>query len=215
MGAGQADTVASLRDNTRMLAAPQIVYSLRIELLYIEPLIWRRVWVPAGVVLQRLHKIIQAAMGWNDSHLHDFHFGDTRYVVPDPEGFYELEGKDERGQRLDWLLKNDVREFMYSYDFGDGWMHRIVVEQQQKPQTLLAYPVCVAGERACPPDDVGGPPGYMDLLRALLGETNEDSDDEEDENRRQWIGGFYDPEGFDVNNANQRMSKLRRPYPAT
>jgi hypothetical protein len=198
-----------------MLAPPQIVYSLRIELLDVEPLIWRRVWVPAGVVLQRLHKIIQACMGWNDSHLHQFRFGEFEYAVPDPEGHFETNAKDERGQRLDWLLKGGLREFQYSYDFGDGWEHRVIAEQQEKPRPGVAYPVCVAGERACPPDDVGGPPGYGELLRVLRGEKHEDYDAEDDENRLHWIGGFYDPEGFDANAANRRLAKLRRPYPST
>jgi yecA family protein len=198
-----------------MLTPSQTVYSLRIELLGIEPLIWRRVWVPAGTVLQRLHKIIQSCMGWNDSHLHAFKFGDTRYQVPDPEYPYERDGKDERGQRLDLLLKRGLREFMYTYDFGDNWEHRIVVEEERDPRPTLAYPVCVAGERACPPDDVGGTHGYMDLLEALRGETGNEHDEEERQSRLSWIGGFYDSEGFDANSANLRMSKLRRAYPMT
>jgi hypothetical protein len=195
-----------------MEASAPTVYSLRIELLDIEPLIWRRVWVPSDVVLQRLHKVFQAVMGWQESHLHEFQFGEVRLAVPDPEGEDDKEVVDERGQRLDRLLKGGLREFQYRYDFGDGWEHRVVIEQVSAPKRLVAYPACVAGERACPPEDVGGPHGYAELLRALRGDQGGPDEDSEaeDEQRVLWIGGFYDPEGFDVNTTNIRMAKLRR-----
>jgi hypothetical protein len=193
------------------------VYSLRIELLHIKPFIWRRVWIPSDTVLQRLHKIIQVCMGWEDYHLHEFRIGEQRYAVPSPEDF-DRDLKDERGQRLDRLLLPGISEFLYLYDFGDGWEHRIVVEDQQVPRGLWSYPVCVAGERACPPEDVGGPPGYDDFVRAMRDQyphpdpqADEDDDaSEEDALAVGWIGGFYDPEGFDANAVNIKLAKMRK-----
>jgi len=193
-----------------MESAQPTVYSLRMELLNVEPLIWRRVLIPSDIVLPRLHKVIQACMGWQDAHLHEFEFDGTKYGVPDPDGLHDQDVKDERGQRLDRLLKAGVTEFQYSYDFGDGWEHRVVVEDERQPRRLLGYPVCMAGERACPPEDVGGPYGYRDLLDAMQSEHEGEYDVDDEDNRVLWIGGFWDPEGFDVNAANKRLTKLRK-----
>src|SRR4051794_17726455 len=130
------------------------IYTLRVELQHIEPLIWRRVHVPTDISLPRLHDVLQVVMGWTDSHLHSFHVGDRGYTnAEDPA---ELNMVPEKGRKLDELLGDTIREFDYEYDFGDGWQHRIVVEEIGKPVVDWPYPLCVAGERACPPEDVGG-----------------------------------------------------------
>ena len=88
----------------------------------------------------------------------------------------------------------------YEYDFGDGWQHRIDVESIAKPQADRAYPLCLAGERATPPDDVGGVPGYQEFLAAIA-----DPKHEEHASMLTWVGGAFDPEGFDLNTINRTL----------
>ena len=178
------------------------IYTLRVELQYIEPLIWRRLHVPANIPLPRLHSVLQVAMGWTDSHLHSFHIGDR--VYSNSEDLEELNMLAEKGNALGTLLGETIREFSYEYDFGDGWEHRIVVESAGKPVPDWPYPLCVAGERACPPEDVGGIPGYEEFLEAIA-----NPDHEEHESMLVWVGGAFDPEGFDINCVNRELRRLR------
>lgn len=129
-------------------------YSLRIELRHSEPMIWRRLLVPSTITLPKLHRAIQGAMGWANSHLHQFHIGDGCYSEPDPYGDGRL--IDEKGIKLSTLLVGQVREFIYEYDFGDDWQHRIVLEQSLEAHPSWKGSLCTAGQRACPPEDVGG-----------------------------------------------------------
>ena len=105
-------------------------------------------------------------------------------------------------------------QFRYEYDFGDGWLHQILVEKMLQPEPGQGYPVCVKGRRACPPEDVGGIGGYHFFLEAMA-----DPDDEEHENYMQWMGGEFDPEAFDLEEANQALAALapglRRPQGRT
>lgn len=179
------------------------IYSLRVELTRIEPLIWRRLLVRGSTTLVGLHAALQVTMGWTNSHLHSFTFGDVRYGVPDE--IYGPTMRDERGQTLAKVLGETHREFGYTYDFGDDWEHRIVVEALSKARAEFHYPICVAGERACPPEDVGGPPGYQDFLEALL-----DASHPKHSQYLRWIGGVFDPEGCDINAVNRALAKLRR-----
>ena len=186
---------------TRRNSASSIC-TLRIELQYIEPLIWRRLHVAANIALPRLHSVLQVAMGWTDSHLHSFHIGDR--VYSNGEDLEELNMLAEKGHALGSLLGETIREFGYEYDFGDGWEHRIVVESIGKPVPDWFYPLCVAGERACPPEDVGGIHGYQEFLEAIA-----DPDHEEHDRMLVWVGGAFDPEGFDINCVNRELRRLR------
>ena len=102
------------------------IYTLRVELEGIEPLIWRRLQVPVAITLPKLHRVLQVVMGWTDSHLHSFRIGDREYS--NAEDLDELGMLDVKGRKLDALLGDTIREFAYQYDFGDSWAHRIVVE---------------------------------------------------------------------------------------
>ncbi len=178
------------------------IYTLRVELEGVAPLIWRRLHVPTGIPLTKLHNVLQVAMGWTDSHLHRFSIGTQEYGVQD-----ELEESDiidERGHRLDLLLDESIRQFGYLYDFGDGWEHRLVVESRSLAKPAWPYPLCVAGERACPPEDVGGHPGYEEFLMALRDAKHEDHD-----RLLLWAGGSFDPEGFDINAVNRELRRQR------
>ena len=179
-----------------------MIYILRVELDYIEPLIWRRLHVPTNISLPRLHNVLQVVMGWTDSHLHSFRIGDNEYS--NTEDLEELNMLAEKGRNLGALLGDTIREFEYQYDFGDSWQHRIIVESSAKPIANWPYPLCVAGARACPPEDVGGPPGYENFLEAIA-----DRDHEEHESTLIWVGGTFDPEGFDINCVNRELRRLR------
>lgn len=183
---------------------PTLVYRLRVELLEIKPLIWRRLLVPAEVKLPKLHQCLQLAMGWTNSHLHQFKVGDTHYGVPDPE-WPELKMRDERQVRLCELIGEAQREIVYEYDFGDGWEHRIVLEQTEPASKFMSYPLCTAGERACPPEDVGGVPGYEEFLK-IIGNPKH----KEYGQSLLWAGGgAFDPEGFDLNAVNRALRRAR------
>lgn len=176
--------------------------TLRIELLHVQPLVWRRLVVPADIQLPKLHKVFQAVMGWDDEHLHQFEFGDTIYGTPSDEypGDPTL---PEKGVRLNKALGSNT-EFDYEYDFGDSWRHRIVVEGMGNPELTLTLPACLAGENACPPEDVGGVTGYAEFVEALA-----DPEHEQHNDYRTWIGGIFDPAGFDVNAVNARLWGIR------
>ncbi|KWR84236.1 plasmid pRiA4b ORF-3 family protein [Cupriavidus sp. IDO] len=178
------------------------VATLRIELLDVKPLVWRRFVVPADIQLPKLHKVIQAVMGWGDSHLHLFNLGGTSYGVLDDE-FSDDNALPEKGVRLTKALGSSA-EFEYQYDVGDNWQHRIVLEVVGAPDLTLTIPVCLAGENACPPEDVGGVSGYDRFREALA-----DPENEEHLDYRTWVGGIFDPAGFDVNAVNARLRAIR------
>lgn len=183
----------------------QRVYQLRIELLYIEPAIWRTILVPETISLAKLDRVVQAAMGWTNSHLHAWQIDGHRYGVADPEWDTSDEQLDERRFTVGTVLGERVEEFVYEYDFGDGWEHRIVVDKRLPADPERnTWPMCIAGANACPPEDVGGPPGYMDFVQAMRDPTHE-----EHLQMWRWYGGPFDPTGFSLNDANRAIKKTR------
>ena len=184
-------------------ATPKIV-ELYIEVQDIKPLIWRRLLVPLTITLPKLHDILQITLGWTDSHLHSFTFGERSFSMPYDEFFGELEMEDERRKTLGAVLGRDRGEFSYLYDFGDSWRCRIRVTPRPDADPDWSYPLCVGGARAVPPDDVGGTTGYERFLEVIR-----DPQHEEHEETLVWIGGAFDPEGFDLNVVN-RIVRYRR-----
>jgi hypothetical protein len=176
------------------------IFQLRVTLEDVAPPIWRRVLVPAGYTLDRVHRVIQYAMGWQDSHLHSFEVDGEQYGEPDPDG--DLALLDEMDYRLDDVAGPGTR-LRYTYDFGDWWEHEVLVEDLLPADPLVRYPVCVAGERACPPEDVGGPEGYADFLAALA-----DPDHPRHAVMSEWIGRPYDPLAFDADRATTLLRRL-------
>ena len=178
-------------------------YLLKIQLLGIEPAIWRRFVVPAGITLDRLHDVIQIVMGWTDSHLHEFAIGSKRYTEY-PES--KEDGLACGRYRLGDLIKQKGRIFGYQYDFGDSWEHELVLEESRyfNPE-LRTELACLDGQRACPPEDVGGVPGYFEFLNAL-----KDPNHEEHESYAEWSGGNFDSERFDPESINWELMKYLR-----
>ena len=134
-------------------------------------------------------------MGWEDAHLHAFKINRVNYGVPDPD--FPGDIRNERNIRLDSVAKAG-ETFIYEYDFGDGWLHEIQVEKESPIEFGVKYPHCLAGERACPPEDCGGPFGYQQMLDAI-----NDPNHPEHEDFLEWIGGDFDPEYFDLEQTNE------------
>jgi hypothetical protein len=176
------------------------VLQLRVSLVDVRPVIWRRVLVPGGARLPRFHRVLQAAMGWTDSHLHQFRIGEALWGMHFDD--WPEEEQDEAAVTVAGAV-GGVRRFFYDYDFGDDWNHEVVVEDLWRGPRGLKHAVCVDGQRACPPEDVGGPPGYEDFVRVLA-----DSSDEEHEHMVAWSGGGFDPEAFSVIDTNIALQRV-------
>ncbi|MBE9502779.1 MAG: plasmid pRiA4b ORF-3 family protein [Proteobacteria bacterium] len=171
-------------------------YRIKITLAEIRPPIWRRVLINSATKLSDLHEILQIAMGWTDSHLHLFEKDGKRYGVPDEE--FPDDTLNEENFRINQLLKKEKDAFNYEYDFGDGWMHKVILEKVLPFDTKATLPHCMTGKRNCPPEDVGGTFGYANFLEAMS-----DKNHPEHEDMMDWIGGEFDPEEFDVDVVNQ------------
>ena len=181
---------------------------LRISLMDVTPTIWRRLLVPGEIKVSKLHTIFQAAMGWEDYHLHYFEIEGKRFGSPDDD--WENDDIDEDAVRLSdvLLLSTDVANggqirFLYEYDFGDSWRHEVVVESLNPVSQILKFAVCIDGQRTCPPEDCGGAHGYRELLGAVS-----DPDHEEDGDYVAWAGRF-DPEFFDLAIINAALQRVR------
>lgn len=168
------------------------IFQLKITLQGLKPPIWRRVQVPGNTTLDRLHKVIQLCMGWTDSHMHEFLIDGDRYCVPDPDDLSSDDsGENEAKFTLESLQDKILTGFLYVYDFGDDWLHTIAVEKVLPPDAGKDYPVLLTGKRACPPEDVGGVPGFLHLLEVL-----DNPEDEEYADLLDWLDEEYDPARF-------------------
>jgi hypothetical protein len=174
------------------------VLQLKISLIGIsKPPVWRRLLVPATIRLDGLHNVIQAAMGWQDYHLHVFSARGVEYGQPDPE----LGHQDERRTPLNHVISQAGERMRYTYDFGDDWEHGIVVEKVLAAEPGARYPICVAGKGCCPPEDCGGAWGYASLREALA-----DPGHEQHEEMLEWLGletaAKFDPTIFNADEIN-------------
>jgi hypothetical protein len=181
------------------------VYQLKITLIESDPPIWRRLQVPGKTTLRRLDRIIQTAMGWTNSHLHTFTVGGVLYSDPSPE--WEIDVRDEGRARLSQIAREEGEAFVYEYDLGDSWQHQVLVENVWIGSGD-EVPLCLAGERACPPEDCGGVQGYYGTLECLR-----DPRHDEYEDTKTWIenmtGGPFDPDAFDIERINAALRKWR------
>ena len=189
------------------ITVPPEVFQLKVTLLDSMPPIWRRLLVPANLTLAQLHDVLQAVMGWQDCHMHEFRAGHRHFGKPNPEdrlmGMPPVE--NERTVHLPNMLGRVGAKAIYTYDFGDSWEHSIVLEKRLPADPGTDYPVCTGGERACPPEDCGGIPGFYNLLDALGDPTHEQHDELQD-----WIGDNYDPDVFSIDDVNRMITPLRR-----
>jgi hypothetical protein len=169
-------------------------YQLKITLRGIKPTIWRRVLVDGSATLDEVHEVIQAAFGWWNYHLYEFEFGRTRYGIPDPDWDFGPPTRDSRTTSLAKVAKAGT-PFTYTYDFGDHWVHKVLVEKVVPAAADIALPACIDGRRAAPPEDCGGTWGYAELIEILADPTHPDHAE-----RAAWAGqwsGRNDLEAFD------------------
>lgn len=177
------------------------VFQLKVTLRDSKPPIWRRIQVRGSTTLGRLHYIIQVVMGWTDSHLHQFIVHDQYYSVPNAD--WDEDVKNEQHVKVEQLVSEAKDRFVYEYDFGDDWLHDIVVEKVLAPEPGIHYPRCLTGKRACPPEDIGGVWGYAEFLEAIR-----DASHPQHEALTEWIGGVFDPEEFDVAEINGQLGRF-------
>ena len=181
------------------------IYQFKVTLLGAKPPIWRRIQVQ-DCTLDQLHEHIQTAMGWTNSHLHQFDIKGERYGDPEllGDGYDEFECVDSTKTLFSATLPKTGKRFAfkYEYDFGDGWEHELLFEGSPPLDPRAKYPLCLEGERACPPEDCGGVWGYADFLEAIRNPNHE-----EHESMLEWIGGRFDPEKFDAKQATKEMKK--------
>jgi Plasmid pRiA4b ORF-3-like protein len=188
-----------------MTASPtNAVATLRIEIKYIEPLIWRRVAVRTSMNLMGLHKVVQATMGWLDCHLWEFVVAERKYGIRDSDRPHVNNGATTQ---LATILAAGMTEFDYVYDFGDNWEHRIVVEQTSNAETGAKYPRFLGAERRCPPEDCGGPPGYFDFIENIARKQSKKAKEALD-----WYGGPYDPDDIDGEQINITLGRIANSY---
>jgi len=187
------------------MSTPKSVYQIKVTLVGSKPPIWRRFLVRDTTTLYRLHNILQTVMGWENYHLHMFTINGQIYGDPEDDEYGDLGTKNEARFRLNQVLGREESRFRYEYDFGDSWEHELIVEKILPPEKGSDPPVCTAGNRACPPEDVGGVWGYQDFLKAIS-----DPAHPEHEDLLEWIGGSFDPEYFSLEEVNIRLRHLRR-----
>lgn len=186
---------------------------VHVVLVNITPQIWRRLVVPLDTTLAQLHHVLQAAMGWTDSHLHEFDIGGLRYGDVDllnADRFADdAQAFDAAEVRLRDFSRMPGTAFTYVYDFGDNWRHTITLEKLVAVTPAPKSATCIDGARCCPPEDVGGSTGYAEFLRILLHPEPEEID--EQRQLKRWSGGRFDPERFDLAKTDKKVrAALRR-----
>ncbi|MCK5478748.1 MAG: plasmid pRiA4b ORF-3 family protein [Methylococcales bacterium] len=183
------------------------IYQLKITLTGSKPPIWRRILVSNDITLDKLHLTLQIAMGWTNSHLHQFISNNVFYGIKDDDFVFDMdmdiENEDE--YKLNQLLKSEKDTINYEYDFGDGWEHKVILEKILPFNTDNKLPCCTSGKRSCPPEDCGGIWGYQDLI-----DTLNDSEHPEHESMLEWLGGGFDPEAFDIKEINKLLLEYVR-----
>ncbi|MFC4912387.1 plasmid pRiA4b ORF-3 family protein [Actinomadura gamaensis] len=190
---------------TKHRKAASSVHRIKVTLTGLRPPIWRRLEVPSAMPLDALHLVLQAAFGWENYHMWSFETGSGTYGVADRElGF-----RSAATARLQQVAARPKDTIVYLYDFGDSWEHEILVEAVAPAEPGVAYPRCLTGRRAGPPEDCGGVWGYGDLIEILA-----DPDHEDHAERLEWLGldsaDEFDPAAFDAAEVNAALSRHAR-----
>jgi hypothetical protein len=181
------------------------VYRLKVTLIGIAPPIWRAIQVPGSIKLCCLHSALQVVMGWKDNHLHEFEKDGKRWGIVQLYEDEELDVTEDADVTLAEVLMSEGDSMIYIYDFGDHWQHEVVLEKIITMGNIVKAPLCLGGERRCPPEDVGGVSGYQEFLEVIV-----DPKHEEYEHYVGWAGGHFLDE-FDLKAANKRLALMRWP----
>jgi hypothetical protein len=180
------------------------VLCLKVTLDDVEPKVLRRIEVLADIKLDRLHLTLQAALGWTNSHLFEIRARDVGWGIPSPD--WPDGPLDARKVKLiDVLEDAGTKTLRYLYDYGDGWEHTIKVERMIPADTNIAYPRLIEASGRCPPEDVGGPWGYDEMLEALA-----DPDHERHAEIREWVGDDFDPHAFEAEPLKANVAALAK-----
>jgi hypothetical protein len=193
-----------------------VIYQLKVMLLGISPMIWRRILVCGDSTISDLHYILQVAMGWSDDHLHQFRIHGKRYGIARKGGIAFSDDPDS--VRLKDLGLRINERFIYEYDFTDGWRHHIRVEAMLAPEPHRRYPVCMDGRRACPLEDCGGPWAFMELrqnysffhIMERLLEIIKDGDSQDHHEELEALNYWFHVDRFDRKGANRRLYDYTR-----
>jgi hypothetical protein len=200
MSSGLNEGLTGRKQRPRSRRRPQTAYQLKITLKEVRPVVWRQLQV-FDCTLPVLHDVIQVVMGWENCHLYEFRVGDVRYS--DPSLCEDWEGLDGRRVKLSHLLKQGHQQFEYVYDLGDDWQHMVEIESAFQPEEGANFPACIEGVGNCPPEDVGGSSGYAKFLRSI-----NDLDDAQHKDYLEWVGGWFDPDAFDLELVNRALTRL-------
>ena len=179
-----------------------VIFQIKITLIGVsKPRVWRRVLVPAEIRIDRFHEVIQVAMGWLDYHMHVFATDSAEFGVVDSE----LGHRDERTATLAQLVHDPGDRIRYTYDFGDGWEHDIVLEKVLAAEPGTPYPSCLVGKSASPPEDCGGVWGYAHLREVLADPTAQEHDE-----MLEWLelesAAEFDPAIVDIDAINESLA---------
>jgi hypothetical protein len=177
------------------MSAPASIYQIKVTLNDSKPPIWRRILVSDSISLHQLHTILQIVMGWMNSHPHQFIIDNDYYGDPEDSDYGDVQ--NEKRFRLNQFVTRKGFKFIYEYDFGDSWEHTVHVEAILPVEKGKQYPICLAGKRACPPEDVGGVDGYEEILEIFSNPKHPEHDE-----MTEWIEEDFDPEFFDMDDAN-------------
>jgi hypothetical protein len=181
---------------------------LKITLDNVEPAVLRRVEVLFNTRLDRLHLTIQAAMGWTNSHLYEIRARDVGWSTPDPYAGWKGDFLDARKARLDEVIEDvGTKKLTYIYDFGDRWEHTIKIEHLVDAEPGLLYPRLIEASGRCPPEDIGGPWGYAELIEAI-----DDPAHERHAELADWIPGDFDPTIADVKWLTKEVAALAKKW---
>jgi hypothetical protein len=167
-----------------------LLYQMRIELQGTNGSIWRRLLVPSNTYVRTLHGIINITMGWKDRHLYEFKIAGKSYGIADPESPGMIEDRLLRVARFKWQPGD---AFTYVYDFGDWWRHDVTIEAIEPNTRRRQRARCIDGAGACPPEDIGGIPGFERFLHVRSDLT-------------------YDPARFDAKSADVGISLVASAY---
>ncbi|MGS2724319.1 plasmid pRiA4b ORF-3 family protein [Porticoccus sp. GXU_MW_L64] len=174
---------------------------LQIALKYTDPVIWRIVTVPDGITLEQLHYVIQFAMGWDYSHLYEFDINGERYAGQDPWSSNADSGV--LNKKLINVL-GSKKKFHYMYDFGDSWLHELTVKKSVSVDKAQNHALCLEGENNCPPEDIGGVPGFEWFVEVMANPEHGDYNEMLD-----WYGERFDSERFDIDAINKRLKAIK------
>jgi len=186
--------------------SPHTIARLSVTLEDVEPNVTRRLEVPADIRLDRLHLVLQAAMGWTNSHLYEIRAGEAGWGIPDPDW---PDGPLDARKATLWDVIEDTgaKTLRYVYDFGDNWEHVVRIDRFLDPDPAAAYPVLTAATGRCPPEDVGGFPGYEEFLAAVANPNHE-----RHEEIKEWWPENFDAAAAPIEDLKSAVAALARQW---